>query len=683
MSEDREEASGPLDIFGQQSAVWEEMVSRFEEAWQQGNKPHIEDYLIDQEDPQRLLLKELVRVELECRLKAGEAARVEEYLQQFPTLAEDDPLVLGLIRDERRLRGRREQGLSDEEYLDRFPQYGIQLTPERETRRSADYHLLFGLLALQNDFVLREELVAAASVWLLDKSRSLSQILLQQGALAQDERDLLSALVEKHLEKHGDVVEESLAALSSIGSLREAFQSLGDSEIDQTLCCVPVSGADGSCYKRGAASVGASTSAGERFRVLRPHARGGLGQVSVAVDDELNREVALKEILPLHAGQTDSRTRFVREAEITGGLEHPGIVPVYSLGQYRDGRPFYVMRFIKGDSLEGAIKRFHTADRTGHDPRERLLELRKLLGRFIDVCQAIEYAHSRGVLHRDLKPGNIMLGKYGETLVVDWGLAKPLGHRETEDLADERTLKPRSGSAPTQMGSALGTPAFMPPEQAAGKLDDLGPASDVYSLGATLYYLLTGQPAFEGRDVVMVLADVQKGVFPKPHDVSPATPRALEAICLKAMATDMADRYTSPQLLADDVERYLADESVLARTEPVTVRIGRWIRKHPKSVTALIATVLVGLSSAAINAVVVSQKNQQVSQKNQQLEVTNAKLDTSNLQLAGANQDLKKSLDAEAKARARAVKRSTTTSTRLWTTVCWNRPGFSRYGEVC
>src|SRR5262249_47049263 len=141
-------------------------------------------------------------------------------------------------------------------------------------------------------------------------------------------------------------------------------------------------------------SVGTPTSSGLRFRILRPHAKGGLGQVYVAVDEELHREVALKEIQNKHADHPESRARFLLEAEVTGGLEHPGIVPVYGLGQYDDGRPFCAMRFIRGDNLQAAIQRFHEADKPGRDPGERALEFRKLLGRFLDVCNAIAYAHS-------------------------------------------------------------------------------------------------------------------------------------------------------------------------------------------------------------------------------------------------------------------------------------------------
>ena len=274
---------------------------------------------------------------------------------------------------------------------------------------------------------------------------------------------------------------------------------------------------------------------GTRFRILRPHAKGGLGEVFVAEDGELRREVALKEIQVDYADNQESRGRFLLEAEITGGLEHPGIVPVYGLGTYADGRPFYAMRFIRGDSLQAAIKRFHApsegrrTDRLHLDRSERMLELRQLLGRFIDVCNAIAYAHSRGVLHRDLKPGNIMLGKYGETLVVDWGLAKPAGQSMNCPLRSNpmRLLKASDdhGSAPTAMGSAIGTPAYMSPEQAAGRIDLLGPASDVYSLGATLYSLLTGQPPQTGKDVGEVLQNVQRGEFPGPAQSSTTFPR--------------------------------------------------------------------------------------------------------------------------------------------------------------
>src|SRR5262249_36769790 len=158
----------------------------------------------------------------------------------------------------------------------------------------------------------------------------------------------------------------------------------------------------------------------------------------------------------------------------------------------------YAMRLIRGDSLDEAIRRFHQAEAPGRGPAERALALRPLLRRFVDVCNAVAFAHSRGVIHRDLKPGNVMLGPYGETLVVDWGLARPQGRAEGASSSIEATLRPSEGDRrePTRMGQVVGTPSFMAPEQAEGRLDRLGPATDVYSLGATLYCLLTGKAPF-------------------------------------------------------------------------------------------------------------------------------------------------------------------------------------------
>lgn len=322
----------------------------------------------------------------------------------------------------------------------------------------------------------------------------------------------------------------------------------------------------------------------QRFTVLRLHQQGGLGRLMIAQDSELNREIALKEILPAYADDQENRRRFVREAEITGNLEHPGIVPVYSLGEFADGRPYYAMRLIRGVDLRMAIDDYFIKPASRS---EKELEFRQLLARFVSVCQAVDYAHSRGVIHRDLKPGNIMLGDYGETLVVDWGLAKTLDGRATTDDFDLAPVTPsnRAHTDQTQAGRIVGTTQYMSPEQASGRLDLLTAASDVYGLGATLYHLLAGRPPFDGEmdDIVF---RVQQGRFKRPREARREIPKPLEAICLKAMARKPADRYASARELALDVERFLADEPVAAYREPIASRTWRWVRRHRAVVTS-------------------------------------------------------------------------------------------------
>ncbi len=553
---------------------------------------------------------------------------------------------------------------------------------------AADRHLLFGLLALQNGLIDQGASVAAFQAWTRDKAKSLADHLEAHGDLTGPKRAVLEALAAVHVETHGGDVEKSLAAIPANRSTRVGLAELREPEIEATLARIarPKNGHateaddDNDPDRTGSLSVGGSTGDGQRFRLLRPHARGGLGEVFVALDVELHREVALKQILEKHADDPVSRQRFVLEAEVTGGLEHPGIVPVYGLGTYGSGRPYYAMRFIKGDSLKVAIEAFHRgadgnrhlaprgrgphrmwgvrgrrsprsalapspalrapsprggegdesadqAQRTAKAPTQsRDLELRKLLRRFLDTCNAIDYAHSRGVIHRDIKPANIILGKHGETLVVDWGLAKAVGRADPS--VGEQTIAPSSsGSTETMPGSALGTPAYMSPEQALGDLDRLGPRSDVYSLGATLYCLLTGKPPFEGDDVGEILRRVQAGDFRAPREVDPSLDKALEAVSLKAMATKPADRYASARALADDVERWMADEPVTAYPEPWARTLVRWLTRHRTGVTGVAAAVLAGVVGLSAVLAVQARANASLADKNTALTAANAKIE--------------------------------------------------------
>jgi serine/threonine-protein kinase len=346
---------------------------------------------------------------------------------------------------------------------------------------------------------------------------------------------------------------------------------------------------------------------GPRYRPQQLHARGGLGEVHVAADTELGRTVALKRVRPDRLAEGGSLHRFLREAEITALLEHPGIVPVHGLVADEDGQPAYAMRFVEGETFKDAIDRFHRGEPA--TPSERRLAFRQLLDHFRNVCNAVAYAHSRGVLHRDLKPANILLGKFGETLVVDWGLAKVTGRTEATKIGGESTLATQSAALgdATQEGQAIGTPQYMSPEQASGLWNVVGPASDIYGLGATLYYLLTGRAPVQAPSVERMLSQVQQGDFPPPRQVRAHVPPALEAVCLKAMAHKPEARYAAATALAADVEHWLADEPVSAWHEPVLVRTGRWVRRHRAGVLAGVAAlgvaaVCLGIASGLLFA---------------------------------------------------------------------------------
>jgi hypothetical protein len=341
--------------------------------------------------------------------------------------------------------------------------------------------------------------------------------------------------------------------------------------------------------------------------VNRRLGRGGIGDVYTASDRATGRSLAVKFLNDWALEQESCREAFAFEATVTSQLEHPNIVPVYVTGATPDGKPFYAMRLIPGRTLAAAIAEFHDRRRAGDSAEHRSAHYNELLAQFALACKAIAYAHDRGVIHRDIKPANIMLGKFGEVVVLDWGLAARVDRDDTARASGEQSIVMPTmavDSAPAAKRGISGTPAYMSPEQHDGGRH-VGPASDVYGLGATLYHVLTGQPPFEG-DVAAIRDKALAGDVQPPSRVKRGVSRAIESVCLKAMARDPVDRYETPLELARDVEHYLADLPVSSYREPLPRRLARWARRHRTVAQLATAALLLLLLTAGTAAVLLN-----------------------------------------------------------------------------
>lgn len=355
-----------------------------------------------------------------------------------------------------------------------------------------------------------------------------------------------------------------------------------------------------------------SKTTGNPYVLKSVHGKGGLGLVWLARDSRLNRDVALKQLLPNHESSPETIHGFLKEAQITAQLEHPNIVPVYELGPQDTGdEPYYTMRLIRGKTLADAIGEFHRHDEAKHSP----LRQRQLLAAFMAVCNAIAFAHDRGVIHRDLKPQNIVLGDFGEVIVLDWGLAKLVGQPESSDTAqpghgDFVSLSDTADTEKTKAGRVLGTPSYMAPEQAAGDTEAIGPATDIYGLGAILFSILTGKPPHSGTMVLTLLDKIANGPTPQAREWNPRIPPALNAICAKAMERSSDKRYPAAGQLASDIERWLADEPVSAFRDPLITRAVRWAKGHKVLVVGAAVLLVTALVALSVNSVMIRAEKQ-------------------------------------------------------------------------
>ncbi len=427
-----------------------------------------------------------------------------------------------------------------------------------------------------------------------------------------------------------------------------------------------------------------------RFRLIRQLSSGGMGIVIEAMDeDEIGRRVVVKmvneQIFHDSATLRQMRSRLRREGEINGNLEHPNIIPVYGLGSTAEGRPFYAMRYVDQIDLHEAISNFHlgkpllrpmrtpasreipTLDATdsgttetvvcpetldsepANPPRppevdrgisgmrfdrlscEQNLAFRDLLERFANVCDAVEYAHSRNVIHRDLKPRNVMLGNHGETMVIDWGLARMIrsdseiaGADEAMNLGEKPDFDIDSDNFVTIQGEVKGTLGYMPPEQLKGDLERLDASTDIFSLGVMLFEILTCRNPYLSVELANLSRNeriskmIESVSAPPPEAISsnPTIPRPLSAISRRAMDPDPNRRYPSAGAISAEISRWLADEPVSAYSETGFERSRRWARKHRPAVAALASTLLLSMCGVGIFAVIQTRYNADLRRRN-------------------------------------------------------------------
>ncbi|MDY0003805.1 MAG: protein kinase, partial [Polyangia bacterium] len=470
------------------------------------------------------------------------------------------------------------------------------MAPDQRFMKHLERDLVFAMQAVQMGLLSQEILVEAGLRWSRERSSSIRQLAAEEGGLGPEDVELVDRVVDRMLQLDGG---DPTRTLERIGGRQRVFESLGgtDEAARESLAALlgePVAEAKS---PSGEQEERVTVEASGRYTIRGEHGRGGIGRVLVAYDEHVGREIAIKELLPEPDGIAPESpsgrisARFLREARVTGQLEHPSIVPVYELGRRRDGALYYSMRLVRGKTLAETLRRCKSME-------ERL----RLLPHYVDLCHAIAYAHSRGVIHRDIKTGNVMLGEFGETVVLDWGLAKVRGQQDigVGELEREVLLYRDEEAGRTVDGRAIGTPAYMSPEQADGRIEDIDERSDVWSLGAVLYELLSGRPPFEGVNAFEVIGKVISEPVPSLKLREPRVPPELSSVCEKALERDPARRYSGAGQLAQEVEAYQSGARVTAYEYSSFELLKRFVARNPALSIVAVTLMAVLIAAAGI-----------------------------------------------------------------------------------